>query len=153
MTNRNESRRPRAQAGGLDTHAVICDHGRRRVAPPLVIRPEGPGCARLRALTLSHAVGVLRLPQLRQIRQVDRVRFTRYSTSIDIRFPEPIASDVVRAHAPPRSGSDVKRMTLNVQTAPVPLAYEYPGVEFLVRLRATPAAGGCERRGKSDRGR
>ena len=83
MTNRNESRRPRAQAVGLDTHAVICDHGRRRVAPPLVIRPEGPGCARLRALTLSHAVGVLRLPQFGQARQVDRFRFRRVSTSVD----------------------------------------------------------------------
>src|SRR6266446_4849670 len=89
MTNRNESRRPRAQAGGLDTHAVICDHGRRRVAPPLVIRPEGPGCARLRALTLSHAVGVLRLSQLGEPWEVDRFRSPRFSTSID--SAEPVA--------------------------------------------------------------
>jgi hypothetical protein len=27
MTEQNESRRPRAQAGGLDSHARICDHG------------------------------------------------------------------------------------------------------------------------------
>jgi len=67
MTNRNESRRPRAQAVGLDTHAVICDHGGAESRPQLVIRPEGPGWTRLQALTLSPAVGPPRLPQLREL--------------------------------------------------------------------------------------
>ena len=83
MTKRNESRRPRAQAVGLDTHAVICDHGGAESRPQLVIRPEGAGCTRLRALTLSHAVGVLRLSQLGELLQVDRFRFLRFPTSTD----------------------------------------------------------------------
>src|SRR5712691_2751220 len=85
MTKRNESRRPRAQAVGLDTHAVMCDHGGAESRPQLVIRPEGPGWTRLRALTLSHAVGLLRLSQLGEFLQVDQFRFLRFRASIDAR--------------------------------------------------------------------
>src|SRR3989442_9514357 len=52
MTNRNESTRPRAQRREVDNH-----EGGMRKRRPLnrapVIRPEGPGCPRLRALTPS----------------------------------------------------------------------------------------------------
>jgi hypothetical protein len=70
---------PRAQAGGLDSHVLICDHGGAESRPQLVIRPEGPGCTRLRALTLSHAVGPNPLPQARLLQQHVRPSSARCS--------------------------------------------------------------------------
>src|SRR6266581_6155605 len=93
--------------------------------PPLVIRPEGPGWMRLRALTLSHAVGPNRLPQLTQPLQVGWFRFLRFQKSVDT--PKAVASlpRARQTHAlNPPGRSPVSR------SRPRPLAPSFRPVNF-----------------------
>lgn len=85
MTSRNESRRPRPQAVGLDTHALMCDDGGAESRPRVGDSARGPGVCktrgahpftrrRLGSRTSAHATPASR-----------RFRFPQSSKAIDRR--------------------------------------------------------------------
>src|SRR3989441_8166111 len=122
MTNRNESTRPRAQRREVDNH-----EGGMRKRRPLnrapVIRPEGPGCPRLRALTpsapsaetiyrswIKRATGEGRPPP-------GWFRFLRLQTTVDI------WRDLVDDHGFPAQYASVRRFVGRLRGQRTPEAH------------------------------